>query len=58
VSVVGQGKGNKTFHEANGLPFEALILHLDHAHEVLSIIVRRDDMTKNTFLKAFGYRNA
>lgn len=42
VSVMEQGKGSKTLHETNGLPFEALTLHLDHAHEVLSIIVRKE----------------
>ena len=29
---------------ANGLPFEALTLHLDHTDEVLSIIVRKNDV--------------
>ena len=36
VDVAGQG------HEANGLPFQALTLHLDHTYEVLSILVRKD----------------
>ena len=33
-------------HEGQGLPFEALSLHLDHTHEVLSVIVRKDDTTQ------------
>jgi hypothetical protein len=42
VSVEEHGQGSRTTHEANGLPFEALTLHLDHACEVFSIIVRND----------------
>lgn len=41
--VAGQGHDNIASHEANGLPFQALTLHLDHTHEVLSILVRKDD---------------
>ena len=33
-------------HEAPGLPFEALILHLDHTDEVLSIMVRKNDISE------------
>lgn len=33
-------------HEAPGLPFEALILHLDHTDEVLSIMVRKNDVSE------------
>ena len=46
VDVAGQGKGTKPSHEANGLPFEALALHLDHTDEVLSILVRKDDVAQ------------
>jgi len=46
VDVAGQGEGNKTSHEANGLPFEALTLHLDRTDEVLSIIVRKNDVAQ------------
>ena len=46
VDVAGQGKGGKTSHEANGLPFEALTLHLDHTDEVLSILVRKEDVAQ------------
>lgn len=46
VDVAGQGKAGKTSNETKGLPFEALTLHLDHTHEVLSIIVRNDDVTQ------------
>ena len=46
VDVIGQDKGAKTSREANGLPFEALTLHLDHTHEVLSILVRKDDVAQ------------
>jgi hypothetical protein len=46
VSVAGQDKGNQTLHEVNGLPFEALTLHLDDAHEVLSILVRNNDVAQ------------
>jgi len=42
VAVEGQRKGSNTLHEATGLPFEALTLHLDHEREVLSLIVRKD----------------
>jgi hypothetical protein len=33
-------------HENGGLPFEALILHLDHTDEVLSIMVRKSDISQ------------
>ena len=46
VDVAGQDKGTNTSREANGLPFEALTLHLDHTHEVLSILVRKDDVAQ------------
>ena len=46
VDVAGQGKGSTSSHEANGLPFEALTLHLDHTDEVLSILVRKDDVAQ------------
>ena len=46
VDVAGQGKGSTPSHEANGLPFEALTLHLDHTDEVLSILVRKDDVAQ------------
>jgi hypothetical protein len=43
VDVVPHGEGGSASHEAHGLPFEALTFHLDHAHEVFSIIVRNND---------------
>jgi hypothetical protein len=46
VAVEGQRKGSNTLHEATGLPFEALTLHLDHTDEVLSIIIRQNDNTQ------------
>ena len=46
VDVAGQGKDSTPSHEANGLPFEALTLHLDHTDEVLSILVRKDDVAQ------------
>ena len=46
VYVAGQGHDNKASYEANGLPFQALTLHLDHTHEVLSILVRKDDVAQ------------
>lgn len=46
VDVAGQGQDSQPSHEANGLPFEALTLHLDHTDEVLSILVRKDDVAQ------------
>ena len=46
VDVAPHGQGSNEAHEAQGLPFEALTLHLDHTHEVLSIIVRKNDTTE------------
>lgn len=46
VDVAGQGKDSHPSHEAKGLPFEALTLHLDHTDEVLSILVRKDDVAQ------------
>ena len=46
VEVPPHGEGSSASHEAQGLPFEALSLHLDHTHEVLSIIVRKNDMNQ------------
>ena len=57
VDVTGQGEGSTTSHESNGLPFEALTLHLDHTHEVLSIIVRKDDVKQeHVYLSICGPR--
>ena len=47
VDVSGQGEGSKTSHETNGLPFEALTLHLDRTDEVLSILCARPKWRKN-----------
>jgi len=44
VDVASHGEGSRTSHEAHGLPFEALTFHLDHTHEVFSIIVRNNDI--------------
>jgi hypothetical protein len=49
VDVVGQGKAGKTSDQANALPFEALTLHLDHTDEVLSVIVRKDNVAKHVY---------
>ena len=46
VDVAPHGEGSSATHEAQGLPFEALTIHLDHTHEVLSIIVRKNDTTE------------
>lgn len=43
VDVAPHDEGRSASHKAHGLPFEALTLHLDHTHEVLSIIVRKND---------------
>ncbi len=36
----------KASDETHGLPFEALILHLDHTDQVLSIMVRKSDASE------------
>ncbi len=46
VYVAGQSHCNTASHEANGLPFQALTLHLDHTDEVLSILVRKEDVAQ------------
>ena len=46
VDVAPHGEGGSASQEAQGLPFEALTLHLDHTDEVLSIIVRKNDTTE------------
>ena len=46
VDVAPHGEGRSASQEAQGLPFEALALHLDHTDEVLSIIVRQNDSTQ------------
>ncbi len=46
VFVSGQSHCNTASHEANGLPFQALTLHLNHTHDVLSILVRKDDVAQ------------
>ena len=46
VDVAPNGEGSRASQEAQGLPFEALALHLDHTDEVLSIIVRQNDNTQ------------
>lgn len=46
VYVAGQDHCNTASHEANGLPFQALTLHLDRTNEVLSILVRKDDVAQ------------
>ena len=46
VDVAPHGEGSSASQEAHGLPFEALILHLDHTDEVLSIIVRKNHITQ------------
>ena len=45
VDVAPHDEGSRrASHETRGLPFEALILHLDHTDEVLSIMVRKSDV--------------
>jgi len=46
VDVAPDGEGSSASQEANGLPFEGLVLHLDHTDEVLSVIVRQNDNTQ------------
>ena len=46
VDVAPHGEGSRASQKAQGLPFEALALHLDHTDEVLSIIVRQNDSTQ------------
>jgi hypothetical protein len=46
VDVAAHGEGSSASQETQGLPFEALVLHLDHTDEVLSIIVRQNDSTQ------------
>lgn len=46
VYVAGESHCNTASHEANGLPFQALTLHLDHTDEVLSILVRKADVAQ------------
>jgi hypothetical protein len=47
VDVASHDEGSRrASHETRGLPFEALILHLDHTEEVLSIMVRNNDISQ------------
>ena len=46
VDVAPHGEGSSASQETQGLPFEALTLHLDHTDEVLSIIVRKNDIAQ------------
>jgi hypothetical protein len=46
VDVAPHSEGSSASQEAQGLPFEALALHLDHTDEVLSIIVRKNDIAQ------------
>jgi hypothetical protein len=46
VYIAGQGHRSTASHEANGLPFHALTLHLDRTDEVLSILVRKDNVAQ------------
>jgi hypothetical protein len=57
VDVEGNGRGSGGSQGAQGLPFEALTFHLDHTHEVLSIVVRKDDMTKGHVYKSITRPN-
>lgn len=49
VDIVRHSGGSERSHEAQGLPLTALTLHLDHTHEVLSIVVRKDDIMKHIY---------
>jgi hypothetical protein len=40
------GGSRRASHETRGLPFEALILHLDHTDEILSVMVRQSDISQ------------
>ena len=51
VDVEQHSRGSGVSHKTQGFSFEALTFHLDHAHEVLSIVVRKDDMTKGHVYK-------
>jgi hypothetical protein len=45
VEVAPRDEGiRRASHESRGLPFEALMLHLDHTDQVLSIMVRKSDV--------------
>lgn len=44
--IAGQGHRSTASHEANGLPFQGLTLHLDRTNEVSSILVRKDDVAQ------------
>ncbi len=44
--IARQSHRSTASHEANGLPFQALTLHLDRIDEVLSILVRKDDVAQ------------
>jgi hypothetical protein len=46
VYVAEQSHCNTASQEVNGLPFQALTLHLDRTDEVLSILVRKDDVAQ------------
>ena len=47
VDVASHDEGSRRVsHETRGLPFEGLILHLDHTDEVLSIMVRKNDISQ------------
>jgi Family of unknown function (DUF5335) len=54
VNVAQRPGGSGGSHEALEFPLEALTLHLDHAEEVLSIVVRKDGMTKKHLYKSIG----
>lgn len=47
VDVASDNEGSRrASQETRGLPFEALILHLDHTDEILSIMVRKSDISQ------------
>jgi hypothetical protein len=47
VDVAPRDEGHKASHVTPGLPFEALILHLDRTDEILSIMVRKSDNSQD-----------
>jgi Family of unknown function (DUF5335) len=54
VDVSQDNRDTRTPYEALELPLDALTLHLDHAQEVLSVVVRKDGMTKGHVYKSFA----
>jgi hypothetical protein len=55
VEVAPRDEGSRrASHERRGLPFEALMLHLDHTDEVLSIMVRKSDVLQEHIYRSIS----